>query len=81
MEKFEFAMKNIYPWQREVLWADALNEFAERNQLLLDNVGISTQREINCYLIRLKDKFKELYTTGNYIEKHKGNSKLTLKGF
>lgn len=81
MDRMEFALTQLEEWQRTVLFLDIDNEYETRNQLLLDNVGISRQLEITRYLQRLKNKVKELVETGEYKEKHKGNSKPTLKGF
>lgn len=81
MTRLEFALDSLPKWQEDVLLYDAENNFNDRNQLLLDNVGITSQKEINTYVNRLKNKVKELVQTGKYEEKHKGNSKPTLKGF
>lgn len=75
------ALDQLEAWQRNVLYLDIENNFEERNQLLLDNVGLSRQIEITRYMQRLKAKVKELVETGEYKEKHKNSKKLTLKGF
>ena len=74
------ALDQLEEWQRTVLYLDIDNNYEERNQLLLDNVAISTQLEINRYIQRLRNKVKELVETGEYKEKHKGNKKPTLRG-
>ena len=81
MDRMDNALDQLEQWQRTVLYLDIDNNYEDRNQLLLDNVGISTQLEINRYLQRLKNKVKELVETGEYKEKHKGNNKPTLRGF
>lgn len=74
------ALDQLEAWQRTVLLLDVENNFEERNQFLLDNVGISRQLEITKYMQRLKNKVKQLME-GTWQPKHKGNSKPTLKGF
>lgn len=81
MDRMEFAINQLEQWQITVLFLDIDNEFETRNEILLKEVGVSTQGEINRYINRLKAKVKELVETGEYKEKHKGNSKPTLKGF
>lgn len=75
------ALDQLEAWQRTVLYLDVDNNYEERNEILQREVAVSTQVEINRYLQRLKAKVKELVETGEYKEKHKGNKKLTLKGF
>lgn len=81
MDRMDNALDQLEEWQKEVLMMDVENEFETRNEILLKEVGVSTQGEINRYINRLKAKVKELVETGEYKEKHKGNSKPTLKGF
>lgn len=75
------ALDQLEAWQRNVLYLDIENNFEERNQLLLDNVGLARQIEITRYMQRLKAKVKELVETGEYKEKHKNSNKPTLRGF
>lgn len=81
LQQIEQALELIEPWQKDVILYDINNNYDERNSLLYKNVGIDSQLEINRYLKRLKEKVRELVETGKYVEKHKGNSKPTLKGF
>ena len=74
------ALDQLEAWQRTVLYLDIDNNYEERNQLLLDNVGISKQVEISQYLQRLRNKVKQLME-GTWQPKHKNSKKLTLKGF
>lgn len=75
------ALDQLEEWQRTVLLLDVENDFKARNEILQREVAVSTQMEITRYMQRLKAKVKEIVETGKYVEKHKGNSKPTLKGF
>ena len=79
-EKFSNALDQLEEWQRTVLLLDVENNFEKRNQLLLDNVGLSRQLEITKYMQRLRNKVKQL-VEGTWQPKHTGNNKPTLKGF
>ena len=81
MEKLEFALNQLEEWQKEMLIYHIENNFEDRDKLLKEKVGIDYQVQRNQYINRLLNKVKELIVTGKYEEKHKGNSKPTLKGF
>ena len=81
LTKLDNAMEMIEPWQKQLLVYHIENNFEERDKLLYDKVGVSYQVQRNNYINRLLNKLKELIETGDYVEKHKGNSKPTLKGF
>ena len=74
------ALEQLEAWQRTVLYLDIDNNFEERNQLVLDNVGISRQLEITRYMQRLRSKVKGLME-GTWQPKHINSNKPTLKGF
>ena len=80
-EKLDIALNQLEAWQRTVLFLDVENEFEARNEILVREVGISTQIEITRYMQRLKNKLKELVETGKYQPKHINSDKPTLKGF
>lgn len=81
LTKLDNAMEMIEPWQKQLLVYHIENNFEERDKLLYDKVGVNYQTQRNNYINRLLNKLKELIETGNYVEKHKGNNKLTLRGF
>lgn len=78
--KIEDVLDQLPTWQKEIIYMDIHNHYEERDNLLKENVGISTQVEINRYLKRLKEKIRDL-CNGTWKPKHQNSNKLTLNGF
>ena len=80
LTKIETVLDQLPTWQKEVIWLDILNHYEERDAILFQEVGIDTQLEINRYIVRLRNKIREL-CNGTWKPKHKGSNKKTLVGF
>lgn len=78
--KIEAVLDQLPTWQKEIIYMDIHNHYEERDNLLKENVGISTQVEISRYIQRLRDKIRDM-ANGVWKPKHQNSKKKTLIGF
>lgn len=78
--KIEAVLDQLPQWQKEIIYMDINNHYEERDNLLKENVGISTQVEINRYIQRLREKIRDM-ANGVWKPKHQNSRKKTLIGF
>ena len=78
--KIEAVLDQLPTWQKEIIYMDILNHYEERDNLLKENVGISTQVEISRYIQRLREKIRDM-ANGEWKPKHQNSKKKTLIGF
>lgn len=78
--KIEAVLDQLPTWQKEIIYMDIHNHYEERDNLLKENVGISTQVEISRYIQRLREKIRDM-ANGVWKPKHQNSTKKTLIGF
>ena len=78
--KIEAVLDQLPTWQKEIIYMDIHNNYEERDNLLKENVGISTQVEISRYIQRLREKIRDM-ANGVWKPKHQNSKKKTLIGF
>lgn len=80
LQKIEAVLDQLPTWQKDIIYLDIHNHYEERDNLLKENVGISSQVEINRYVQRLREKIRDM-ANGVWKPKHQNTDKPTLKGF